>query len=134
LRTDFVAAVSHELRTPIASLRMLSELLAEGRVEPEERPDIEQALAREARRLGDTVERLLGFSRMEAGKKSMAREPRKVAEVVSAAIDTFEERHPECVPVERRLDEAASAPIDADAVRMVISSASFVPSSAPTTG
>src|SRR6185369_7159081 len=51
LRTDFVAAVSHELRTPIASMRMLSELLEEGRVEAAEQREVFEALAREARRL-----------------------------------------------------------------------------------
>lgn len=119
LRTDFVAAVSHELRTPIASLRMLSELLAEGRVEASERSSYETALAREAKRLGDTVERLLGFSRMEAKKHVDARSLGSVADVVAQAIDTFEERHPEAAPVTRRL-EPISAAIDADGLRMAI--------------
>jgi signal transduction histidine kinase len=95
LRTDFVAAVSHELRTPIASLRMLSELLAEERVEPDERPEIYGALAREARRLGNTVHRLLTFSRMEGGRARAQLAERSVTAAVSDAVATFGDRHPD---------------------------------------
>ena len=95
LRTDFVAAVSHELRTPIASLRMLSELLAEDRVEPEERPEIYGALAREARRLGNTVHRLLTFSRMEGGRERAQLAERSVTATVCEAVATFGDRHPD---------------------------------------
>src|SRR6185369_14807301 len=95
LRTDFVSTVSHELRTPIASVRMLAELLEQDRVEPEERAEVHEALAREARRLGETVDRLLGFSRMAAGRYVIDRREEGVAAVVAAAVDTFEERNPE---------------------------------------
>src|SRR6185436_19039439 len=73
LRTDFVSAVSHELRTPIASVRMLAELLEQGRAGPEEHAEIFEAIARESRRLGETVDRLLGFSRMAAGRYAIDR-------------------------------------------------------------
>jgi signal transduction histidine kinase len=102
LRTDFVAAVSHELRTPIASMRMLAELLEEGRVEPGEQGEVFEALARESRRLGETVDRLLGFSRMAAG------------------LDTFEERHPELPRVDRALDGEATAAVDAAQIRLAV--------------
>ena len=120
LRTDFVAAVSHELRTPIASVRMLAELLDEDRVEPDERAEVHQALAREARRLGNTVDRLLSFSRMEAGKVSATLRPMEVAAVVDEAIDTFLERYPEAAPIERQLDPDARAPMDEAAIRMAV--------------
>ena len=104
LRTDFVSTVSHELRTPIASVRMLAELLEQDRVEPDERAEVHEALARESRRLGETVDRLLGFSRMEAGRHPPSppngcRSP----DAVEPSIATFTERHPE-LAVERDLD------------------------------
>jgi signal transduction histidine kinase len=120
LRTDFVAAVSHELRTPIASLRMLAELLEEGRVEPGEEREVFEALARESRRLGETVDRLLGFSRMAAGRYAIERVEAVVAAVVAASIDTFEERNPALAPVERALDEGAVAGIDAGQIRLAV--------------
>lgn len=68
LRTDFVAAVSHELRTPLASVRMFAELLEAQAVPPEERVEVEQALAVEARRLHGTLERMLRFGALARGK------------------------------------------------------------------
>ena len=120
LRTDFVAAVSHELRTPIASVRMLAELLEEGRVEPEEQREVHEALAREARRLGETVERLLGFSRMAAGRYVIDRAEADLAEVVAASIDTFEERSPELPGVERDLEAGVVARVDAGQIRLAV--------------
>lgn len=68
LQSDFVSAVSHEFRTPLASLRQLSELLADGRVAGEDRRQrYYDGLRRETLRLHRLVENLLDFGRMEAG-------------------------------------------------------------------
>ena len=136
LRTDFVAAVSHELRTPIASMRMLAELLEENRVEPGEQAEVFEALAREARRLGETVDRLLGFSRMAAGRYVIERAEARVAGVVAACIDTFEERHPDLPHVERALDEDVVAEIDAGQIRLAVdnllaNAAKYAPAGGP---
>jgi len=70
LQSDFVSAVSHEFRSPLASLRQLSELLADGRVSSEDRRrQYYQALRRESERLHHLVEGLLDFGRMEAGAR-----------------------------------------------------------------
>ena len=111
LRTSFVAAVSHELRTPIASIRMLSELLEENRVEEGERDEVYGALAREARRLGDTVDRLLGFTRLTAGKMVLEKETVPFARPIERAIAAFRERRPDAL-VEATLDRAVRAEID----------------------
>jgi signal transduction histidine kinase len=120
LRTDFVATVSHELRTPIASVRMLAELLDEGRVEAAEQREVVEALTREARRLGETVERLLSFSRMEASRDVRSRAPASVAGVVSASIDAFEQQSLGAPPVARELDAAAEASVDAAQIRVAV--------------
>jgi two-component system phosphate regulon sensor histidine kinase PhoR len=118
LRTDFVATVSHELRTPIASVRMLAELLDEGRVEPEEQREVHTALAKEAKRLGDTIERLIGFSRMEANRQPMSRAAVPVAAVVAASIDAFDEQNAGAAAVVRALDTGVVASIDAAQIRL----------------
>lgn len=120
LRTDFVSAVSHELRTPIASVRMLAELLEEDRVEPAERAEVHQALAREARRLGDTVERLLGFSRMEAQRYVLSRQVMRVSEAVAPSADTFEERNPGMPALERVFNPEARASVDPAELRVAV--------------
>ncbi|MBK7579906.1 MAG: HAMP domain-containing histidine kinase [Myxococcales bacterium] len=119
LRTDFVSTVSHELRTPIASVSMLAELLEQGRVEESERAEVHQALAKEARRLGETVDRLLGFSRMSAGRSTTSRRELRLADPVRESLAAFEERHPGVV-VERAIDGELSLVADADQIRLAV--------------
>ncbi|MBL8743603.1 MAG: HAMP domain-containing histidine kinase, partial [Myxococcales bacterium] len=95
LRTSFVAGVSHELRTPLASVRMLSELLAEGRVDESERAEVAEALAREAKRMGETVDRFMAYAKSERGKLVAEKKPTDLAAIVSDRVGAFRERHPE---------------------------------------
>lgn len=136
LRAGFVSTVSHELRTPIASVRMLAELLDQGRVDEQEKPEMHAALAREARRLGDTVDRLLGFSRMEAGRHVIQRKEASIATLLDRSIDTFEERHPALAPVLRKYPDSLSGDVDESqlqlAVDNLLSNASkYAPSGTP---
>jgi signal transduction histidine kinase len=89
LQSDFVAAVSHEFRTPLASLRQLSELLADGRVPGEKRQQYYQALRRESERLYRLVESLLDFARMEAGARQYLFEPLETAPFFRAVVEEF---------------------------------------------
>jgi two-component system phosphate regulon sensor histidine kinase PhoR len=118
LRTDFVSTVSHELRTPLASIRMLSELLEEDRVEEGERKEVHEALARESRRMSELVERLLGFGRMAEGRVVARRERARIDEIVREALDDFEAREPS-VTVVRELPEV-SGDVDKAQLRVAI--------------
>ncbi|MCU0792827.1 MAG: HAMP domain-containing histidine kinase, partial [Opitutaceae bacterium] len=74
LKTSFVANVSHELKTPLTTIRLYSELLAQGRVKEEaKRADYLATIGRETERLGRLVGNVLDFSRLEQGKKKYAR-------------------------------------------------------------
>lgn len=86
LRTDFVAAVSHELRTPLASVRMFAELLEAGEVAEDERPEVEQALAGETRRLNATLDRMLRFGALSRGKLAPQKSKQKVAPILAEAV------------------------------------------------
>lgn len=68
LQSEFVSSVSHEFRTPLASLCLMSDLLASGRVAGDaDRNEYYGVLVRESRKLRRLVEGLLNFGRMEAG-------------------------------------------------------------------
>lgn len=120
LRAGFVSTVSHELRTPIASVRMLAELLDQGRVEEQEKPEIHAALAREAQRLGDTVDRLLGFSRMAAGRHVIQRKEASIATLLDRSIATFEDRHPALSPVLRHYPASLSGDVDESQLQLAV--------------
>ena len=69
-KTDFVSNVSHELKTPLTSIRMFSELLAEGRVaEPAKRQTYLNIITAETSRLTRLINNVLDFSRLERGEK-----------------------------------------------------------------
>jgi signal transduction histidine kinase len=89
-KTDFVSNVSHELKTPLTSIRMFSELLAEGRVtEPAKQKSYLQIITAEAARLTRLINNVLDFSRMESGEKKYNFQPCDLAEVARNAAQTF---------------------------------------------
>ncbi|MBN8247935.1 MAG: hypothetical protein J0L84_10880, partial [Verrucomicrobia bacterium] len=61
-KSNFVSSVSHELRAPLASMRLLAEGLAGGRVQDDaKRREYAGFLLQETRRLGGLVENILDF-------------------------------------------------------------------------
>ena len=80
VRTEFLAGVSHELRTPAASLVLLAENLADGRVtDAGRRAEYYAALRRDAQRLQRLVGDVLDVSRIERGSFEVSREPTDAA-------------------------------------------------------
>jgi signal transduction histidine kinase len=68
-KTDFVSNVSHELKTPLTSIRMFSELLADGRaIEEEKRRHYLHIIASESERLTRLINNVLDFARSERGE------------------------------------------------------------------
>jgi signal transduction histidine kinase len=89
-KTDFVGNVSHELKTPLTSIRMFSELLAEGRVaDRTKQHSYLNIITAEAARLTRLINNVLDFSRMERGEKKYNFQPCDLVEVVRAAAQTF---------------------------------------------
>ena len=91
LQTEFVNKVSHDLRTPLTSIRLFVETLQGGRLHDPEK--IQQALdtiATETARLTNMIDRLLGWARIEAGKRVYRPQPHPAREVVEAALQAFE--------------------------------------------
>ena len=90
-KTDFVSNVSHELKTPLTSIRMFSELLAEGQVaDPaKQRSYLDSIITAEAARLTRLINNVLDFSRLERGEKKYNFQPCDLVEVVRTAAQTF---------------------------------------------
>ncbi|MBI3449030.1 MAG: HAMP domain-containing histidine kinase [Acidobacteria bacterium] len=121
-RAEFIARVSHELRTPLTQIRMFAEtlLLDRARTDAERRRSLE-IIDQEARRLGDLVENVLRFSRGERGDIHLAPRPRAVAPLVREIVSSFLPlARGRGVQVETRLDDAAVASLDDDAMRQVL--------------
>jgi signal transduction histidine kinase len=89
-KTDFVSNVSHELKTPLTSIRMFSELLAEGRVtEPAKQRSYLGIITAEAARLTRLINNVLDFSRIERGEKKYALQPCDLVAVARETTDSY---------------------------------------------
>jgi nitrogen-specific signal transduction histidine kinase/tetratricopeptide (TPR) repeat protein len=91
LKADFVANVSHELRTPLTAIRQMSEMLAEGRVQDEERSrEYHLVLDRESTRLQQIVEELLDFRRLEKNAQEFDLRPIDLVDLVQNVVNLFQ--------------------------------------------
>jgi signal transduction histidine kinase len=88
---EFVAAVSHELRTPIAVIGSAADNLEQGVVTDSQRiREYGSTIRTEARRLAETVERVLEFAGIQAGRVTGARDIVPAFEVIDAALAVSE--------------------------------------------
>jgi signal transduction histidine kinase len=89
-KTDFVSNVSHELKTPLTSIRMFSELLADGRVtEPAKQKSYLNIISAEAARLTRLINNVLDFSRLESGEKKYNFQPCDLTALVRGTAEMF---------------------------------------------
>ena len=84
---EFVAGVSHELRTPVSVIAAAADNLAQGVVTEAGRvKQYGSTIQTEARRLADTVERVLQFAGIQAGRASGHRVAVSPVEIVDEAL------------------------------------------------
>lgn len=101
---EFVAAVSHELRTPVSVIGAAAVNLADGLVgDPRRVQTYGATIQTEARRLGETVERVLQLAGIAAG--------RAAAQPTALAVPTLVE---EAVAATRQESEAAGVTVEVD--------------------
>jgi len=84
--TDFLAAASHDLRTPIATVQLLAETLAKGRIPAEKIGETYANLTDEVGRLSSMVDNLIEAGRIDQRRLSSA-EVSDVSEQAAAVID-----------------------------------------------
>src|SRR5207244_6755218 len=89
-KTDFVSNVSHELKTPLTSIRMFSELLAEGRVtDSAKQRSYLGIITAETARLTRLINNVLDFARIERGEKKYNFQECDLVAAVRETAETF---------------------------------------------
>jgi signal transduction histidine kinase len=85
---EFVAAVSHELRTPVSVIGAAAGNLADGVVgDPQRVRKYGETIQSEARRLGETVERVLQLAGIAAGSAAASQTPISADTLVQQSIN-----------------------------------------------
>lgn len=88
-KSTFVANVSHELKTPLSLISLFSEILELGRVNSEEKKAEYYGIIRhESLRLNKTIDNILDFSRIEAGRKKYDLVEGDIGEVIENVLST----------------------------------------------
>jgi len=90
LKSDFVTNVTHELKTPLTSIGMFAETLLLGRVkDKKEAQECLEIISKEADRLRTLIDRVLTFSKIEAGKKRYDLKLTDMGAMVEETCDLF---------------------------------------------
>ena len=91
LKSRFISGISHELKTPLSMLRLYAEMLELGRVPNEmERKLFYQKLRQQAETMGDMLDEILDFSRLEAEQQPLRKEPCSPEEILEEAVELLE--------------------------------------------
>ncbi|MEY4675024.1 MAG: hypothetical protein RL148_2808 [Planctomycetota bacterium] len=88
-RAEFLTVVTHELKTPLASIRLLSEMLQEGRVPAGREAEYHRALAGEAARLSMLIENVLDLGRFNRGERSLDLRTEDACALTGEAVALF---------------------------------------------
>ena len=90
LRVELMSRVTHDLKTPLALIRMYADTITMGRSnDAKATKRFASVIAREADTLTRTIERVLDFSRREAGGLRVVIENIQVSDVVESATTAF---------------------------------------------
>jgi two-component system phosphate regulon sensor histidine kinase PhoR len=90
IKSEFVSNVSHELRTPLSLISMFAETLEMDRVpSKEKKQEYYTIISQEAFRLSNIVNKILSFSKMEAGKRTYNFKLLDLNEVVEQVFDSY---------------------------------------------
>lgn len=87
MKDQFLATISHELRTPLTSILGWSEMLASGRLPPEQTQRAVATIDRNARAQAQIIDDLLDISRIVSGKLQLNLRQFEAALPVEAAVE-----------------------------------------------
>ncbi|MBM3570666.1 MAG: PAS domain S-box protein, partial [Alphaproteobacteria bacterium] len=87
-KSAFLAAMSHEIRTPMNGVGGMLELLALGRLDPDQREMMRTAEG-SAKALLRVIDDILDFSKIEAGRIELERVPLSLAQLLDDVVETL---------------------------------------------
>lgn len=90
-KSRFLATVSHEIRTPLNGIIGMADLLTGTRLAGEQRTYVE-AIRTSGAALASLIDEILDFSRIEAGKIELAREPFDLVNLVEGVVELLAPR------------------------------------------
>jgi signal transduction histidine kinase len=116
---EFVAGVSHELRTPVSVIGVAADNLARGVVsDPGRVRQYGATIQTEARRLGETVERVLQFAGIHAGRPAGPRTPVSAAAILDDVLEASRQLIAESGAAVERVAAPNLPPVLADAAAL----------------
>jgi signal transduction histidine kinase len=87
---EFVAGVSHELRTPLTVIQSTSYNLSQGTIQdPGRVQQYGDVIQREARRLINQIERMLGFAGIQSGRRVYDPQPTNLTEIAERSLAEY---------------------------------------------
>jgi PAS domain S-box-containing protein len=116
-RDEFLSLAAHELKTPLTSLKGFSQLLARGRVEPEQAID---RIIRQTDRLDHLVSELLDLARVEVSGVAPDRQPTDLVALVTELAEQASAIDPSRGIRVRRSPLSAVGHWDSERLRQVI--------------
>jgi PAS domain S-box-containing protein len=88
LKGNFLASMSHELRTPLVGILGFAEIFKNELQDPEQL-DMAESIYSSGRRLMETLNSILDYSRLEARKIEINKRPVNVSHLVTDAVRSF---------------------------------------------
>ena len=93
MKSSFISTVSHEFKSPLTSIRHMTEILKEGKVQSEARKnEYYSIMLEQSQRLSHLIDNLLDFSKIEEGKKPFHFEHTDIKEFLCDVVGVFEKR------------------------------------------
>ena len=89
IKTALLRSVSHDLRTPLTAIVTAGEMLSRPGLGDPERAELGAAVAAEAERMSDLVDKLLDLSRLHAGTAVPRRDWCSIEELLDVALDNL---------------------------------------------